>query len=154
MSFQAIEVQISTNNLEEWKQEEEQKYDYKPNDVKTEFTQHHINDDQKCGGDITKCNVVGRIIHLLDYYNQQIKYNIDNNVLLYEYIESLGEYSISLFMEDWYHTKTKHLKSENDYRWLKHNAHSNCDNDPHTSKEAMTFRNLGSLSQLLRILGH
>eukprot|EP01084_Bolivina_argentea_P104769 187581_1 len=32
-------------------------------------------------------------------------------------------------MEDWYHSKTKHFKTETDYTWFKNNEYINCDNN-------------------------
>eukprot|EP01084_Bolivina_argentea_P165420 287386_1 len=96
--------------------------DYKHRNEKIGFIQHHVNDYIKCEEDITGCNAVKRIIHLLEFYDQNqktLKYTNNDIVLLYEYISSLTEYAMSTFMEDWYHCKTKHLKSENDYKWFK-----------------------------------
>eukprot|EP01084_Bolivina_argentea_P312078 540272_1 len=98
----------------------------------SDFIQPQNSDYTDCVGDITKCNAVQRIIHLLKHYEQSqtmLKSNDHHNiVLLYEYITSLSEYTMSTLMEDWYHSKTKHLKSEKDYKWFKSNKHINCYN--------------------------
>eukprot|EP01084_Bolivina_argentea_P054347 99699_1 len=130
-------VTESINHLTDWKieQEEEEKYDYHKSDhsgAKTDFMVPRSDDYMCCGGDIAKCNAIQRIVHLLEYYHnnrtaQSVSQNNDKQiVLLYEYIASLTKYTVPTFMEDWYHSKTKHFKTETDYEWFQTNKQINC----------------------------
>eukprot|EP01084_Bolivina_argentea_P083737 151602_1 len=122
------------HSIGELKEEEKNIFleDYKQKNTITKFIQPQISDYTDCIDDITKCNAVCRIIHLLEHYehNRSIsQYNDGNVVLLYEYIAELPKYTISMFMEDWHHAKTKHLKSQTDYKLFKSNQNINCDNE-------------------------
>eukprot|EP01084_Bolivina_argentea_P091322 164411_1 len=113
----------SIYQLQDWKTEEEEKYNEYQDSVHTipinhyEFVVPNIDDFMHCSDDFTKCAAIHRIIHLLQYYkhsqrSQTILDHEDEIILLYEYIISLPKYSISSLMEDWYHSKEKHFKSE------------------------------------------
>eukprot|EP01084_Bolivina_argentea_P288639 495455_1 len=80
----------------------------------SEFTEQQIGDEIKCEGFIADCTAMQRIVHLLTYFNK----NQRNISSLYTYISSLHNYKISAFMEDWYHSKSTHFKTENDYKWF------------------------------------
>eukprot|EP01084_Bolivina_argentea_P054343 99694_1 len=85
-----------------------------------------------CDGDITKCNSIQRITYLLQYYDEFQESNnhvtIEQTAPLYEYISSMKNYSVPWFMEDWYHSKTKHFKQKNDYAWFLLNHKTKCVN--------------------------
>eukprot|EP01084_Bolivina_argentea_P055215 101238_1 len=91
--------------------------------VHSEFIEPQIGDEIKCQGFITDCTAIQRIVHLLIYFNK----NQRNVSSLYKYISSLHSYKISAFMEDWYHSKSKHFKTENDYEWFQ-NKDIDCGN--------------------------
>eukprot|EP01084_Bolivina_argentea_P304144 525189_1 len=79
-------------------------------------------DDYLCNGDITKCNAIKRVIHLLEYYKTyQIKL-MENEVSvfpMYEYItSSLKNYSVGMFLEDWHQCKKNHFKTESDIEYF------------------------------------
>eukprot|EP01084_Bolivina_argentea_P179222 309711_1 len=118
-------IQMTTikefNNVME--EDKEQYYDQATN-MKQDFMQPKLNDYDMCDNDITKCNPIQRITHLLHYYDKFKESN--SHVPLYEHISSINNYSVSKFMEDWYHSKTIHFKQENDYTWFKSNHNSNC----------------------------
>eukprot|EP01084_Bolivina_argentea_P238893 401392_1 len=98
----------------------------------TDFISPQVDDYMNCDCEIQKCNAIQRIIHLLEHYKhsqyQLGLYNGNENkmILLYEYIMSLNKYSIPMFMEDWYHSKTHHFKSESEYQFFKSNKLVNC----------------------------
>eukprot|EP01084_Bolivina_argentea_P055216 101239_1 len=73
----------------------------------TDFIEPQVDDCSKCQGSIAECIIIQRIIHLLAYFNK----NQRNIPGLYQYISSLNNYTVSTFMEDWYHSKTKHFKT-------------------------------------------
>eukprot|EP01084_Bolivina_argentea_P042913 79103_1 len=126
----------STYDMKDWKveEEEEQKYHFTnekkaDHSLSTDFRKPHIDDYLHCG-DIRQCNAVQRVIHLLAYYkhNESLFDDSDETIVfLYEYIMSLSKYTISTFMEDWYHSKTKHFKTADDYEWLENDKTINCE---------------------------
>eukprot|EP01084_Bolivina_argentea_P054344 99695_1 len=112
------------------------------NVVKQDFMQPIVNDYDVCDNDIVKCNAMQRIMHLLQYYDQfkESSNHAERTVPLYEYISSMDNYSISTFMQDWYHSKTKHFKQEKDYTWFKLNYESSCATNDNTKTCAHTQR--------------
>eukprot|EP01084_Bolivina_argentea_P154906 270007_1 len=88
-------------------------------------------DDYMCNGDITNCNAIKRIMHLLEYYKSYQTALVKNDakiIPIYEYISSLKKYNISIFMEDWFQCKKKHFKANNiDY--FRDKIEINCDNN-------------------------
>eukprot|EP01084_Bolivina_argentea_P302836 522789_1 len=93
---------------------------------KTNFVEYHIEDYIQCSGDISECKAMQRIIHLLDYQRSTLPdCNQDKNPL-YEYIVSFNHYSVAAFMEDWYHSKTVHFKTDIDYKWVADHKWINC----------------------------
>eukprot|EP01084_Bolivina_argentea_P137616 242365_1 len=140
------EIELATRTDNEEFKIEEQKYDHPQQDQKKDKISHHQNkkkiydfiqprtDDYiQCDGDISKCNAVQRVIHLLQYQkNNESTLRNDLAVetsFIYEYISSLNKYTVSIFMEDWYHTKTKHFKTEQAYEWFANIEQINCINN-------------------------
>eukprot|EP01084_Bolivina_argentea_P054345 99696_1 len=92
----------------------------------TDFVQFHADDYISCNGNMSTCRAIQRVVHFLAYYKQRQSNNLKNdNVHLYEYMESLGQYNSSTLMEDWYHSKASHFSSQDDYIWFK-NKKINC----------------------------
>eukprot|EP01084_Bolivina_argentea_P300041 517257_1 len=124
-----------TVELAEFKKEES-KCDYPTQDVDKEIENINIqsiqpkSDDYISCSNMAQCNVVKRIIHVLHYYEQcqsRSECNEDGLVLLYEYITNeYDQYTIPMFMEDWYHCKTIHLTSQTDYQLFKSNKDISC----------------------------
>eukprot|EP01084_Bolivina_argentea_P103275 185011_1 len=71
-------------------------------------------------GYTTKCRAIKRILNILKYCS---------NELIHEYLLKFSNYSISIFMEDWYHCKKIHLIDQNDVEVLINNANIECVND-------------------------
>eukprot|EP01084_Bolivina_argentea_P083738 151603_1 len=98
------------------KREEERKYDkqYELLSIKSnshiitniEFVEPHESDYISCKSKhrIEECNVILRILHLLEYYQRH------HNGEWYEYLTSFKNYNIGIFMEDWYQVKNNHLR--------------------------------------------
>eukprot|EP01084_Bolivina_argentea_P255377 429511_1 len=84
----------------------------------TDFKQWRESDYIACKDDvhhIEQCNVIKRIVNILDYYQRQkvqVPHRESSKSVIYEYISVFKNYNISRFMEDWYHIKTNHLKDE------------------------------------------
>eukprot|EP01084_Bolivina_argentea_P317349 550210_1 len=79
-----------------------------------------------------ECAVIQRIIHLLAYYKnfQSILHTNESTAPIYEYIQSLPNYGIAMFMEDWYQCKNLHLQMENEIDWFLDNKQINCSCNP------------------------
>eukprot|EP01084_Bolivina_argentea_P083744 151611_1 len=98
--------------------------------ILTKFVSYRVDDYISCNHEndhengISKCKQMQRIIHLLEYYKHS-----QATVLVYEYISSLNEYTISSFMEDWYHCKTTHFKTQSDYEWIANKKEINCNDN-------------------------
>eukprot|EP01084_Bolivina_argentea_P091329 164421_1 len=124
-------LSLSMYHTTDWKEEEDDAKGKKWINT-TDFVSPRITDYMNCCDDILKCNAVQRIIHLLEEYNRRqkaLENSHDPTVCMYEYITSLQHYSVSTFMEDWYHTKTKHFKTENDYCIFTNNQQINCNHN-------------------------
>eukprot|EP01084_Bolivina_argentea_P168040 291508_1 len=109
--------------------------DQKNEQIGNDFIEPRIDDYSRCSGNITQCHAMQRIIHLLKYYKHAQENGNGETVFLYEYIASLNEYNMSVFMEDWHHSKTRHFNSESDhdYKWLKNDQNINCHSSKGTS---------------------
>eukprot|EP01084_Bolivina_argentea_P154905 270004_1 len=86
-------------------------------------------DDYMCNGDITNCNAIKRIMHLLEYYKSYQTALVKNDakiIPIYEYISSLKKYNISIFMEDWFQCKQNHMKA-NGIDYFRNKSEINCD---------------------------
>eukprot|EP01084_Bolivina_argentea_P291637 501248_1 len=99
--------------------------------AKINFVVPRVDDYMNCNHDISKCNAISRIVHLLGYYksceSKQLSESENEEIIpLHEYISSLNKYTISTFMEDWYHSKTIHFKKDNDFKWFQNNEQSKC----------------------------
>eukprot|EP01084_Bolivina_argentea_P048384 89163_1 len=98
--------------------------------IPSKYVEPREDDYTRCKGDISKCNAVNRVVHLLHYYKSMIKQNMqqenDSFINIFEYIMTLQNYSISKFMEDWYQCKKNHLKTEHDVSWFVGNNQINC----------------------------
>eukprot|EP01084_Bolivina_argentea_P054346 99698_1 len=67
-------------------------------------------------------NVTESINHLTDWkieQEEEEKYD-------YHKSDHSGAKTVPTFMEDWYHSKTKHFKTETDYEWFQTNKQINC----------------------------
>eukprot|EP01084_Bolivina_argentea_P105679 189255_1 len=93
-----------------------------------DFPKPQVDDYMVCGNDGKKCHAVQRIIHLLTYYRRSQSIQKEST-LLYEYVISLKDYTVSIFYEDWYHIKKCHFNTDDDYEWFKSNEQINCDNN-------------------------
>eukprot|EP01084_Bolivina_argentea_P233526 393311_1 len=82
-------------------------------------------DDYESCEEISHCKAMQRIIHLSNEF-QSVKNNYMNDPPIYEYISSLTKYDVATFMEDWYHSKISHFKTDSDYDWVKNNIKSGC----------------------------
>eukprot|EP01084_Bolivina_argentea_P238311 400377_1 len=102
--------------------------------IAADFVAPEVDDYMKCAGEITKCNSVSRIIYLLQFYKNALALNNNNTMAkIYEHINSLDKYTVSVFMEDWYHAKSKHFKTQNDYELFKNDEQINCENKTYTN---------------------
>ena len=89
-----------------------------------EFKEPQKSDYIKCQTeehDAENCNVVHRLVHLLNFHHQNPK------VGLYEYIDSLNNYDISTFFEDWHQIKKHHLYQQEDIEWIQKAINCHCD---------------------------
>eukprot|EP01084_Bolivina_argentea_P208878 355948_1 len=93
-------------------------------------------DDYICS-EITNCNTIKRIVHLCNHFKSALTDNKTNILPIYEYISSLSNYNVAQFMEDWYHSKTAHFKTENDYKHIQNNIHTDCLNNIDTECNAL-----------------
>eukprot|EP01084_Bolivina_argentea_P170898 296116_1 len=84
-----------SHNSVELKQEELQSSNDINMQSSNKFIQPQVSDYMECK-DIKKCNGAQRIIHLLQYYEQNQKTS-----KFYEHFASLVEYDTATFMEDW-----------------------------------------------------
>eukprot|EP01084_Bolivina_argentea_P176911 306052_1 len=80
--------------------------------IDCEINTHHVQD----------CNVLKRITHLLEYYQD------NQNTQLYDYLSSLENYDFPTFMEDWYQMKKTHLKDSDNINWIRSNISIQCNN--------------------------
>eukprot|EP01084_Bolivina_argentea_P051520 94778_1 len=104
-------------------------------DIKKNLTSNFIelkDDDFVCEGDIRQCNVIKRIIHIMEFYVAFKKIMSENATLvipLYEFIETLKHYHITQFMEDWYQCKQNHFKTNDDIEYFRSKTQTNCARD-------------------------
>eukprot|EP01084_Bolivina_argentea_P211143 359217_1 len=73
----------------------------------------YIDDVDSCG-DFEECKSMQILVDLLTYYKRQqitLSKTDQQMIAFYKYISSL-QYNISLFMDDWYHCKHYHFKTE------------------------------------------
>eukprot|EP01084_Bolivina_argentea_P225578 381171_1 len=113
------------------------KTDHKLEEQQAKFPSPEISDYIECQNedhDISSCNVVQRIIHLLTVYQQyHLQLTSSSTTSIYEYLLSLKKYDVSRFMEDWYQVKKNHLKNEEDKAWIKRNSYMQCQNSKQCS---------------------
>eukprot|EP01084_Bolivina_argentea_P107591 192368_1 len=93
-----------------------------------EFKKPQNSDFTTCNNeehDVSKCDVVQRIVHMLNYYDQQQRKTSN----IYEYLSSLTKYDLATFMDDWYLTKNNHLVMESHMDWMRTNVSNiHCNN--------------------------
>eukprot|EP01084_Bolivina_argentea_P225002 380342_1 len=97
----------STNTDEKIEEYETQLHIQLHKTIKIEFVQPDTSDYMDCQSDnhdLSNCNAIKRILHVLIHYHQYGKNAI------YEHLSSLPKYDMSIFMEDWYQTKKYHLR--------------------------------------------
>eukprot|EP01083_Nonionella_stella_P080509 221309_1 len=102
-----------------------------PNGIASRYVEPREDDYIQCNHDILKCNAAIRVVHLLECYKKTNHYNHQHGaramVDVDEYISSLQGYNVSKFMEDWYHCKTMHFKTETDAKWFAQKNEIRCD---------------------------
>ena len=79
----------------------------------TEFVYPQKSDYIECAmnnHDISNCNVMKRISHFLQFYEEQ--QFVDESISIYDHMQSLDGYDISQFSEDWYQIKIHHLNKD------------------------------------------
>eukprot|EP01084_Bolivina_argentea_P265685 450446_1 len=125
------------------------------------------NHNKMCDGEIIKCNTIKRVIHLLEYYIK-FQYKLQQNereiISIYEYISSLPNYGVAMFMDDLYQFKRNHFKTKTDFEYFKSISEINCNNNIscvyvrrlhrdrnehlHTTNEHIDYKNIILMEQL------
>eukprot|EP01084_Bolivina_argentea_P152152 265456_1 len=81
--------------------------------------------------DISKCNAIKRVIHILKYYeSKRVSKEFGTGIIpLYEYISSHLQdknYSVAGFMEDLYRCVNNHFRTKKDLDWFSKYTQINC----------------------------
>eukprot|EP01084_Bolivina_argentea_P181347 313206_1 len=97
----------------------------KDSNASTAFVEPRESDyiDCQTNHGIEKCNVAKRILHLLLCYQQ------NDSGEWYEYLTSLKNYNVAVFMEDWHQVKDNHLRgNDNNHsiEWIKNMMNTEC----------------------------
>eukprot|EP01083_Nonionella_stella_P025951 71452_1 len=98
--------------------------------IHSEFVEPR-SDDVLCNDkiDITECNAIKRIIHVLEFYQMYHMNLLEDEasvIPLYEHISSLKNYNISMLMEDWSQCKKNHIKTLKDTQYFQSIEAINC----------------------------
>eukprot|EP01084_Bolivina_argentea_P270479 459932_1 len=73
---------------------------------------------------INECDVMKRIVHLLQYYHQCQTNKSTTSIS--EYMSLMKHYNISTLMEDWYQLANNHLTTKDAKEWIKDNTNIIC----------------------------